>query len=144
MNINYLKKNHDLITYLKKRNFTQLVEKPTHKLGGLLDHIYVSQSLLEQKPFYSQRSVYFSDHDNITLHIPKKYSHDYCEDIDMAENRVLNKNEHEHSSTDDDGELFQCKFCDQDFHTIKDRLAHENKYHPTIHLNEKTVLEEQK
>ena len=34
MNINYLKKNHDLITYLKKRNFTQLVEKPTHKHGA--------------------------------------------------------------------------------------------------------------
>ena len=81
MNINYLKKTHELITYLKKRNFTQLVEKPTQKLGGLLDHIYVSQSLLEKKPFCSQRSVYYSDHDNITLHIPRKY----CEDIDMTE-----------------------------------------------------------
>ena len=72
MNINYLKKKHDLITYLKKRNFTQLVEKPSHKFGGLLDHIYVNQSLLEKKPFCSQRNVYYSDHDNIILHIPKE------------------------------------------------------------------------
>ena len=72
MNINYLKKSHDLIIYLKKRGFTQLVDRPTQRSGGLLDHIYVNQSLLRKKPFHSQRSCYYSDHDNITLHIPKE------------------------------------------------------------------------
>ena len=69
-NINHLKQRHDFIEFLKCKNFIQLVEKPTHEDGGLLDQIYVNQALLKKKPFYSQRSVYYSDHDEIVLHIP--------------------------------------------------------------------------
>ena len=70
-NINYLKKSHDFIKYLEKKSFTQLVDRPTHICGGLIDQIYVSKSLLEKNPYFSQRCVYFSDHDEIVLHIPK-------------------------------------------------------------------------
>ena len=69
-NINYLKKSHYFIEFLKSKNFTQLVEKSTHEDGGLLDQIYVNLSLQKKKPFYSQRCVYYSDHDEIVLHIP--------------------------------------------------------------------------
>ena len=71
-NINILKKSHDLLKFLKKKNFTQLVDRPTHICGGLLDQIYVNRSLMDKNPYHSQRSVYYSDHDEIVLHIPKE------------------------------------------------------------------------
>ena len=45
------------------------------------------------------------------------------------------------ASTDDDDKLFQCKFCDEDFPTTRDKEAHEKTFHPTIHPVEKTILE---
>ena len=56
---------------MEQKNFVQLVEKPTHRCGGLIDHIYVNQLLMLDKPFYSQSSVMYSDHDKVILHIPK-------------------------------------------------------------------------
>ena len=70
-NINYLKKSHDFIKYLEEKSFTQLVDRPTHICGGVIDHIYISKSLLEKNLYFTQRSVYYSDHDEIVLHIPK-------------------------------------------------------------------------
>ena len=70
-NINYLKKSHNFIKYLEEKSFTQLVNRPTHSCGGLIDQIYVSKALLEKNPYFTQRSVYYSDHDEIVLHIPK-------------------------------------------------------------------------
>ena len=71
VNLNYNeKKKHPFINYLEKMNFMQLIKKPTHDKGGLLDHIYINKKLQEQKSFSRQRSVYYSDHDAITLHIP--------------------------------------------------------------------------
>ena len=46
---------------MKERNFEQYVPSPTHKLGGLIDHVYVhnaSVTLIQEAP-------YFSDHDII-------------------------------------------------------------------------------
>ena len=74
VNFNYLEGNHKLKTYLQRRKFNQLVKKATHELGSLLDQIYVNEKLMNVKPFASQRAVYFSDHDVIVLHIPKKYT----------------------------------------------------------------------
>ena len=72
VNIDYLEKvHHKFVKYMNQKNFLQLVEKPTHKYGGLIDQIYVNQSLMEDMPFYSQNSVMHSDHDKIVLHIPK-------------------------------------------------------------------------
>ena len=42
----------------------------THIRGGLIDHIYVNKVLMQKDPFTSQRSVTYSDHDKIVLHIP--------------------------------------------------------------------------
>ena len=73
MNIDFLDGTHDLMTYMKKNGFTQLVQKPTHEKGNLLDHIYVNAVLLQKQPFSSQRSCYYSDHDIIVLHVPLEY-----------------------------------------------------------------------
>ena len=70
MNIDFLDGRHKLMTYMEKNGFTQLVQKPTHEKGNLLDHIYVNAVLMQKKPFYSQRSCYYSDHDIIVLHVP--------------------------------------------------------------------------
>ena len=62
--------NIDYIQFLKEYGFSQLIEKPTHIQGGLIDHIYVNKVLMQKDPFTSQRSVTYSDHDKIVLHIP--------------------------------------------------------------------------
>ena len=120
-----MKKNHDLFKFLKTKGFAQLVDRPTHIGGGLLDQIFVNPSLLKKNPFHSQRCVYYSDHDEIVLHIPR--------------DNIRNQ----HESSDDDVEIYQCKFCDEEFFTITDKVEHEKKFHSTIHLNAKTILEEQ-
>ena len=73
VNIDYLGSDHPFKKYMKKKGFKQLMENPTHELGSLLDHIYVNKKLSRAKPIVTQRSVYFSDHDVIVLHIPEKY-----------------------------------------------------------------------
>ena len=71
MNIDFLTSNHKFLKYMSRKGFKQLIEKPTHERGNLIDHIYVNRNLLDKGPIHSQRGVYFSDHDIITLHIPK-------------------------------------------------------------------------
>ena len=71
VNLNYYqKKNHPFLKFLEEKNFVQLVKKPTSDGGGLIDHIYINQHLQEKKLFHSQRSVYFTNHDEIVLQIP--------------------------------------------------------------------------
>ena len=74
MNIDFLDGSHNLMAYMKKNGFTQLIQKPTHEKGNLLDHIYVNAALLQMQPYSSQRSCYFSDHDIIVLHVPLEYT----------------------------------------------------------------------
>ena len=72
VNIDYLQNaSHRFIKFMKQKNFVQIVDKPTHKSGSLLDHIYINQLLMEDQPFYSHSSVMHSDHDKLVLHIPK-------------------------------------------------------------------------
>ena len=70
VNIDFLESSHQFMTYMKNNGFTQLVKEPTHICGGLIDHIYVNDALMKKGPYYSQQSVYYSDHDKIVLHIP--------------------------------------------------------------------------
>ena len=70
VNIDFLDGSHKLMAYMKDKGFTQLVKEPTHICGGLIDHIYVNEKLMQRKPFYSQQSVTYSDHDKIVLHVP--------------------------------------------------------------------------
>ena len=54
------------VEFMKDLGFTQLVKFPTHDQGGLLDHVYVTQDLLERVSV-SQTGIYFSDHQLITI-----------------------------------------------------------------------------
>ena len=125
---NQKKPNH-LNQYLKSTlGLKQMISVPTFTFGpNILDHVYISPSM-EHNIKIIHRFNYYTDHMsfNISLNIEKE---------------VDNKNEHESSSTDDDSELFQCKFCDETFPTTTDKEAHEKKFHPTIHPDEKTILE---
>ena len=66
MNID-IEKNSVLKSYLTEKNFAQLIKKPTFDNGSTLDHLYVTEQLKNAK--IEQTSVYFSDHDVITLKI---------------------------------------------------------------------------
>ena len=59
-------KGKEFIDFMKKLGLTQLVKKPTHEKGGILDHVYVTDDLIE-KVSVTQTGVFFSDHDLITI-----------------------------------------------------------------------------
>ena len=63
-NLDYLKTPDNCFTAsLEQRGFKQLVTKPTHILGGLLDHIYFySPSPEASCKLYKAHSVFWSDH----------------------------------------------------------------------------------
>ena len=66
-NIDILKDSgKHFVEFMKDLGFTQLVKFPTHDQGGLLDHVYVTQDLLERVSV-SQTGIYFSDHQLITI-----------------------------------------------------------------------------
>ena len=55
----------------------QVVDKPTHLRGALLDHVYVKKAVLKQFTVTcSVLNIYFSDHDDIQLEIS-------AEDVDF-------------------------------------------------------------
>ena len=53
-----------LSTFLKDRNFNQLVTWPTHIQGGTLDHCYVPENV---KLDFTRHSPYFSDHSALII-----------------------------------------------------------------------------
>ena len=56
---------------LKTLGFQQLIQEATRISGSLIDHIYVNEALKSQEIRTQQDSAYYSDHDVITLYIPK-------------------------------------------------------------------------
>ena len=58
-----------LKSYLTEKKFVQQIKKPTFDNGSTLDHLYVNA--LMQNFQIEQTSVYFTDHDVITLKIKK-------------------------------------------------------------------------
>ena len=56
---------------IENNGFVQMIKKPTHDSGTLIDHIYVNKHLFERKLELQQNYVYFSDHDIITLFVEK-------------------------------------------------------------------------
>ena len=61
-NIDYMsQKDNCVIKKLYEIGFRQLVLRPTHMAGGLLDHIYTNAST--DNIMIQQQSPYFSDHD---------------------------------------------------------------------------------
>ena len=50
----------------KEWNFTQQVSNPTHRDGNIIDHIYVSEELLEHS-VCDLHYVYYSDHQGVCI-----------------------------------------------------------------------------
>ncbi len=65
-NISFLeKRNHVVIKKLIENNFSQIVTKPTHNKGHLLDHIYVRNARFKLQVVH--HSMEWFDHD--ALHV---------------------------------------------------------------------------
>ena len=68
VNIDSAKKS-ELYRFMTSRGFSQEITKPTCDTGSTLDHIYVNKEMKALTFKIDQNSVYFSDHDVITLQI---------------------------------------------------------------------------
>ena len=67
-NINAFSKNHNLCEVLS--DFKQIVKEPTHIAGGLLDHVYIKNQLLETFQVQTQlRYINYTDHDAVVIHL---------------------------------------------------------------------------
>ena len=55
-----------------KRPVEQQIKEPTCQTGSLIDHIYVNNSMKLKEVFTGIDAVYYSDHDTISLYIPKE------------------------------------------------------------------------
>ena len=64
MNIDLLKTSHNSFTYnLEQKGFEQMVKRPTHVLGGLIDHVYFYSATDEAScSMYKYHTVFWSDH----------------------------------------------------------------------------------
>ena len=71
VNWNYLE-NTNMKEFMKNKGFCQVIKKPTFDKGTLIDHIYVNQVLMAKNVHTEQVSTYYTDHDIITLLIPKE------------------------------------------------------------------------
>ena len=66
-NINYNNNEPSrLVQWLLSKKLIQLVGKPTHHLGGKIDHVWIPESLFHEMSV-TQKSVFYSDHDVLTL-----------------------------------------------------------------------------
>ena len=72
--------SYDLLKVLQKKFldiFTgnvQMVNKPTHISGSLIDHVHIKKALMEE--FFinvNVGSIYFSDHNAVNIAIQKNY-----------------------------------------------------------------------
>ena len=57
---------------MKLRGFQQLLKEPTCDTGSLIDHIYINDAMKAQDVSTEINAAYYSDHDIISLNIPKK------------------------------------------------------------------------
>ena len=69
VNWNYHSENNQMKRFLLEKGFEQLVEHATFDKGSLLDHVYVNRKSEGLK--VDQTSVYYSDHDIITISLRK-------------------------------------------------------------------------
>ena len=64
-------KDDKLVKSLEHIGFEQLINESTIDTGNLIDHIYVNVGLKSLNISTQRDSAFYSDHDVITLHIPK-------------------------------------------------------------------------
>ena len=57
--------------FMLEKGFEQLIKKPTFDRGTLIDHVYANQSLIKLNVVAQQDPAYYSDHDIVSLFVPK-------------------------------------------------------------------------
>jgi hypothetical protein len=64
VNIDLMKTSHNFFTLsLEQKGFEQMVKRPTHVLGGLIDHVYFYSPHMEAScTLYKHHTVFWSDH----------------------------------------------------------------------------------
>ena len=66
-----LRKN-PFLNKMTSMGFEQKIKEPTCQTGSLIDHIYVNDAMKTKEIFTEINAVYYSDHDIISLYIPKE------------------------------------------------------------------------
>ena len=66
--------NHTLVNELLKLNFSQLIDQPTHRDGGIIDHLYMYRPLEFSDVLITWELFcpFYSDHHGISIVINKK------------------------------------------------------------------------
>ena len=63
INIDLMSSSKNLFTEtLTQRGFEQMIQRPTHTLGGLIDHVYFYSPAQDTCMLYKQHTVFWSDH----------------------------------------------------------------------------------
>lgn len=57
--------------FLRGKGFYQMVHKPTHESGSLIDHIYINDGLDQTGLSTQVDACYYSDHDIVSLYVSK-------------------------------------------------------------------------
>ena len=70
--------NYDLLKVIENKlldiftNHVQMVNKPTHIFGSLIDHVYIKKALMEEfSTGVPVKNIYFSNHDTLRIVIKK-------------------------------------------------------------------------
>ena len=56
---------------MSSMGFQQLINEPTCETGSIIDHIYVNRAMKAKDVSTNIDAVYYSDHDIVSLYIPK-------------------------------------------------------------------------
>lgn len=66
-----LRKN-PFLNKMTSMGFEQLIKETTCQTGSLIDHVYVNNTMKAKQIFTEVNAAYYSDHDIISLYIPKE------------------------------------------------------------------------
>ena len=56
---------------MQAMDFHQKITESTHDRGNIIDHLYVNNCLMKTDYFVEKNSAYYSDHDIISIYVPK-------------------------------------------------------------------------
>ena len=70
-NLMKLTKSTKFEKMMRERGFQQLIKEPTCETGSMIDHIYVNPAMATKNVVTHVDAAYYSDHDILSLHIPK-------------------------------------------------------------------------
>ena len=57
--------------FMQSKNFHQIIQEPTFLRKSLIDHLYVNEPMQKRHVFYEKNPCSYSDHDILSLYIPK-------------------------------------------------------------------------